>query len=558
MKRIAALCLALMLMGGLLPLPSLAASAAPTLWLSPTGQKTADAICWFKPDGKNEYYFFLPANLDLSRMQFGMEGIKKLEFPKHKISDGTSAEFLKPGNYAVTMDGKKRTLHVLQGSGGIPAIYITTQSGKLTKLHESKENKETGYLVFVGPDGQVQYDGELTHIKCRGNSSMTFLKRNYQIKLKEGASLMGMGKCRKWILTGNYRDKSLMRNQIVYDTAQYMEMPYTPEHISAELYINNEYLGLYLFSEKVMIDDDRVDIRDLEAEMEEMNDKSLDSYKRVGKPKGKGNYKAYAIPNEPEDISGGYLVEFESYPVRYNQEASAYETKKENVLVVKSPEYATESQMKYVSSKLQAFENAIFSSDGVDAATGLHYSDIVDFESLVKKYLIEEFSKNYDGNSSSMYFYKPDDSVSDKFFAGPVWDYDSTFGSYAGEHNAKNVLSGSQFWISLQNSEKKFWWPALYKHAEFQQGVKAMWQERFSSAARILLGKEKDESGCLRSVDEYAALIKASADMDFTRWPRPANPSSVAKTGNTFEKNITYLKNFIAERYEFLQGEWGE
>ena len=34
---------------------------------------------------------------------------------------------------------------------------------------EKKTVKEPGYLVFVGPDGKVQYDGALEHIKCRGN-----------------------------------------------------------------------------------------------------------------------------------------------------------------------------------------------------------------------------------------------------------------------------------------------------------------------------------------------------------------------------------------------------
>ena len=558
MKKLASCLLVLMLLLLLLPASALAAAKKPLLWISPTGERTADAIAWYQGNGSN-LYFFLPGNYSTEGMRFGFADAKKIAFskPARTISAGDDASFLQPGKYSVTVDGKKKTLHVLRGSANLPALYITTASGRLDAIQKSKDVKERGALIFVGPDGQVQYNGELSHIKCRGNSSMTFVKKNYQIKLQTGTSLMSMGKAKKWILTGNYRDKSLLRNQVVYDTAMYLNMPYTPEHIQAEVYINNEYQGLYLFSEKVEIDDDRVDIFNLEKATEEMNDKALDSYGAVGsKGSAKGKYKAFGIPHEPEDISGGYLVEFESYPVRYKQEKSAYTTRKNDILVLKSPEYASVRQMEYVSSRLQAFENAIFSKTGADPESGLHYSQIVEMDSLARKYMIEEFTKNYDGNSSSMYFYKPTDSVSTLFYAGPVWDYDSTFGSYAQEHNAKNVLSGKGLWIAGA-TDKKLWWPALYKQADFRRKVAQVWQDEFRTAAEILLGKTAaPENSPLKSLDRYAEAIRASYEMNLIRWPRPSNPSSVANTGNTLDANIKHLKTFIGDRYTFLNGEW--
>lgn len=562
MKRFLSGMLALVLAMLLLPDVSLSeAKKQPLLWLSATGERGADAIAWYQGENRNNLYLFLPANFDLSSARFGFSDIKKITFanPAKTLAQGDDASFLRQGKYGITVDGKKRTLHVMRGSQGFPALYITTESGTLDAIHRSKNNREKGYLVFVGPDGKIQYDGVLEHIKCRGNSSMTFVKKNYQIKLQIGTNLMGMGKNKKWILTSNYRDKSLVRNQMVYDMAQYMDMPYTPEHVQAEIYINNEYQGLYLFSEKVMIDDDRVDIENLEKATEKMNDKPLSSYSLVGsKTAAKGKYKAYSIPNEPEDATGGYLVEFESYPVRYKQEPSAYTTKKNNVLVVKSPEYASKKQMEYVSGKMQAFENAIFSKDGVDAGTGLKYSQIVDLESLVKKYMIEEFSKNYDGNSSSMYFYKPTDAVSELFFAGPVWDYDSTFGSYALAHNTKNVLSGKGLWIAGA-TDKKLWWPALYKQPDFRQQVNQLWQTRMREAVEILLGKKAAAAGSsLRSLDEYADQVRESYEMNLIRWPRPATPTTAttANTGRTLEANMKYLKQFISDRYNYLNSEW--
>ena len=564
MKRCAAFFLTAVLLLALLPpCPVLAASGG-EVFLSPTGKKTVNAITWYKQSGTN-YYLFLPGNYDVSAAKFGLSGAKKLVFTKLKktVETGDSASFLTPGKYAVTLDGKSRTLNVLKGSSGFPALYITTASGSLTQIQKSKENKEKGKLIFVGPDGKQQYNGALEHIKCRGNSSMKFVKRNYQIKLAEGASLMGWGKAKKWILTSNYRDKSLLRNQIVYDTALYMGMPYTPEHISAEVYINNEYQGVYTFSEKIEIDDDRVNITNLENATEKLNSKPLSSYSVVGsKTAVKGKYKAYKIPKEPGDLTGGYLVEFESYPMRYKQEPSAYMTKKGDVLVLKSPEYASKAQMEYVSGKLQAFENAIFSKNGTDPATKLHYDEIVDMDSLVRKYLIEEYSKNYDGNSSSMYFYKPADSVSKKFYAGPVWDYDSTFGSYAQEHNARNVLSGKGLWIGT-SSTAGLWWPALYKQADFKKRVVSLWKQELKPAMEILLGKKKAPAKCpLKSLADYEKSISASWDMNNIRWPRLATPSAnvlnVAQTGTTLAKNMEYIKTFLTDRYQFFLDEWGK
>ena len=72
----------------------------------------------------------------------------------------------------------------------------------------------------------------------------------------------------------------------------------------------------------------------------------------------------------------------------------------------------------------------------------------------------------------------------------------------------------------------------------------------------ILLGKETDDTGILYSIDDYAERIKNSAEMNFARWPIMKNASTVAKTGDTFEKNIVFLKNFITEREDFLNELW--
>ena len=529
------------------------AAGGVTLWVSGDGNQGVDAIEWYL--NKNVYYLFLPGNVDRAGLRIGFSGTEQLKIGGETVQKGDSASVL-PDEKTVITDarGKKYTLQVMQGSANLPALYITTESGTLDKIHAKKTNKEAGSLIFVTPEGEKAYDGALTQIKMRGNSSTTFKKKNYQIKLEDGANLMGMGKSRTWILTGNSRDKSLLRNQISLDMAMYAGLSYTPEHISAEVYINNQYMGLYLFSEKVMIDDDRVAITDLEAMNENLNG-NVEEAAMVGPKKAtKGQFKAYQLAKEPEDITGGYLIEFESYPSRFKEEASAYHTTRAMTLVIKSPEYASVAQMEYISAFMQGFENAIFSKTGVDPDSGKHYAEFVDMQSLVNKYMIEEISKNYDGNNSSMFFYKPADSQSPLAFAGPVWDYDSAYGSYAQERN-KRVLEGDGFWIN-NASGKSYWWPALYKQADFKAAVKEQYRLTFKPALEILLGLREAPTNGLRSLDDYAKSIEASAAMNLVRWPALKNPSTVAKTGHTFEMNIDYLRKFLQERYEFLNKEW--
>ncbi len=529
------------------------AAGGVTLWVSGDGNQGVDAIEWYL--NKNVYYLFLPGNVDRAGLRIGFSGTEQLKIGGETVQKGDSASVL-PDEKTVITDarGKKYTLQVMQGSANLPALYITTESGTLDKIHAKKTNKEAGSLIFVTPEGEKAYDGALTQIKMRGNSSTTFKKKNYQIKLEDGANLMGMGKSRTWILTGNSRDKSLLRNQITLDMAMHSGLSYTPEHISAEVYINNQYMGLYLFSEKVMIDDDRVAITDLEAMNENLNG-NVEEAAMVGPKKAtKGQFKAYQLAKDPEDITGGYLIEFESYPSRFKEEASAYHTTRAMTLVIKSPEYASVAQMEYISAFMQGFENAIFSKTGVDPDSGKHYAEFVDMQSLVNKYMIEEISKNYDGNNSSMFFYKPADSQSPLAFAGPVWDYDSAYGSYAQERN-KRVLEGDGFWIN-NASGKSYWWPALYKQADFKAAVKEQYRLTFKPALEILLGLREAPTNGLRSLDDYAKSIEASAAMNLVRWPALKNPSTVAKTGHTFEMNIDYLRKFLQERYEFLNKEW--
>lgn len=540
----------------LLPSFCAAQSNNPELWVSSSGYLTADAI---KVSCVNDkYYLFLPGGADLSQLKIGTNADAVFLNDNKLDLSSCFADCLSETEYnkLVFLMGKykrKMTLQVLRGSC-IPSIYITTEFGTLRKIHRNKENKEPGLIVMHDEKNMDIYSGSLKHIKMRGNSSVRFRKKNYAIKLEEGANLLGMGKAKKWILIGNYLDKSLIRNQMTFDMARYVGLDYTPDCRQTALYINNEYVGLYLLTEKIEIDDDRVNIRDLEKETEKLNSKELSSYPVSGsKYSNAGKFKALKIPKDPDDITGGYILEFEHIRSGYDDEPSAYSTKHGMLLIIHAPEYCSTAQAKYISDIMQSFENAIFAKDGMDPDTGKHYSEIADMDSFVNKYLINEVSKNYDANMSSEYFYKPDDSVSTKIFAGPVWDMDNTYGDYARANN-RFVLNPASMLASNKGSQD-FWWPALYRQPDFYNAVVARYHERFVPALEILLGL-REECDTLKSIDTYASAICESVALDYILYPELKLKQNQVQTGANLDENVQYLKNYITKRMVFLSETW--
>ena len=89
------------------------------------------------------------------------------------------------------------------------------------------------------------------------------------------------------------------------------------------------------------------------------------------------------------------------------------------------------------------------------------------------------------------------------------------------------------------------------------------YEQRLKQYAEVLLGTRKKEkvpgAENLRSIDEYAAAIEASVEMDRIRWPRinTRSASVEAWTGVTIEDNIRFLKNYLQKRIEFLDKAWG-
>ncbi len=520
------------------------------------GRREIDAVRWWYDEGTREYVLFLPSSARPESLRLCFTGTEALTANEKTVASGDAVDFLVPGETCVlTADKRQYTLRVMQ-SAGVPALFIANESGNLDYIHKRKGNQETGVLALAMPDGSLAYNGALQHIKGRGNSTFFLLKKPYQIKLEDSTDLCGMGKNKSWILLADFRDNSLLRNKVAFAMAEAVGLPYTSKSQHADVYINNDYLGTYLLCEKVEYGKNRVNITELDAATEDINNEPLEEYPAFGKIlPAPGSGKGVQIPADPEDITGGYILQLE-YEIRYQNEVSGFVTTKGQPVIIKDPEYASKAQVQYVSDLIKSFESAIFSKDGVDPKSGKHYSQIVDMDSLVRKYLLEEITKNHDANRSSQYLFKDVDQKSPLFFMGPAWDYDAALGNFA-RSSASKEWWPQFFSANADQGEPYYWYPALYQQPDFYKNAVSAFYRDYVPVLEVLLGlREGDPEGELRTIDEYAQAIAPSAAMNYVRWPVFNSKARVVKTGANYEENIDFLKNFLQKRMEFLSGEW--
>ena len=517
------------------------------------------AIQWFTRSSVR--YLFLPSGLDAANLHVHFTGADSFTVGDRLIGNDAITDVFVPGETVTITSGSTSYRVCVLQSQNTAGVYLKTQSGSIAKISESKRNHEAGSMLVVDENGKSNYRNDFEYIRVRGNYSFYPYKKSFHIRLNDGASILGMPSAKTWLLLASYADNSMLRNPLTFDLAAAAGMNYTSEYRFADVYVNTVYYGTYILCEKVQANKNRVAVEDLEKATEKLNEKDLSSYKRLGTNAYQRNTsKYYDIPNNPADVTGGYLLQLELKD-RYTSSASGFVTSHGQAIVMKSPEYASKAQLDYIKGVVQSFENAVWAEDGIDPETGRHYSEIADMSSLVGKYMVEEIPKNVDGNKSSFYIYKYSDSVSDKLYFGPVWDYDIAYGNYtASYYKERHLQSGEGLMTAIDDYERFYWYPQLYKHADFVEAVKQAYRERFRPCLLVILGLAEpgEDLGNLMSLSDYAQLLSPAAALNFTRWHTFNASEFPVRTGADFEENIAYLRDFLTDRLNYLDALWLE
>ena len=507
-------------------------------------------IKWWYNQCDDTYYFFVPKSLVEKGMHWMFSETGRVMINGTPIENGSQCD-LAEGTYQVSSEratGTSQFKMVIRHSSNIASMFLETESGSLDYIHESKENFERGNYTLLAGKGNLYYAGSIDDIHCRGNVSWTDTdKKSYQIKLTEKMDLLGMGADKQWILLANAFDSTLMRNTLAFDMAQELGIPFTPDSEYVDVYANGQYIGNYLLTEKIEIDQERVNVTNLEEQMELLNEgKALKEYEFFMEQQGRlFSTKGYRIEKQPEDISGGYLLEIEMSD-RYGLEASGFMTSRMQPVVFTSPKYASYEQVSYIANRYQDLEDAIFSEEGYSPYTGIHFSEYIDMDSFARKYLLEELTKNLDSAFTSQFFYKPNDSVSTKFFAGPAWDYDKAIAASGVTDDGIDLHDPNGLYAATQTKDSDIWY-ALYNQEEFRTLAIQIYQEELEPLARGMAGSR---------IEEYTEYMLDSTMNNAIRWQVFGEEATLEGKELKYREKTAELEDFLNARLDFLNQEW--
>lgn len=463
---------------------------------TPDGEEVIN--CWI--DDQNDYFVFLPTHSNLEDIQICSAISRDIYINGVEIKEGTYCDAFQLNTpYQIVFRDWPNTITreiMFVRSDNVETMFIDTKSGDTELLHSSKEYKEEGTIRTYQCDGSLDYSGQLTSISGRGNATWTdYDKKPYSIEVAEDASLLNMGSARKWILLANAADPSNMRNKIALDLAQSVGLQYSSESRWVDLYLNGEYVGLYLLCEKNEVHSERVAISE----------------------------------------DGSFLISVEQETRLVSQNISHIVTDAKQALRIHHPSNVTEVEEQALLSYWQSIENALLSDDGIDVATGKSWLELIDLDSWVKKYLLEELLGNWDASYISQYFYCEGYQDGGKVYAGPAWDYDRTLGNTSWQFQYPNSLYAQR--LNVKGSYETPWFHELYQKPEFYDRMVCIYQEVFIPVLNDLLGG---------TLTEYAEYIDAAHHMDQLRWG----------INNEISDEQEYINQYLTERIAFLSDLW--
>lgn len=418
----------------------------------------------------------------------------------------------------------------------LPTVCILTESGSLDYVNEKLRNEESGYISITDLSGNIEYEGGLSYIRGRGNGSWLHAKKPYSIKLSQKAKIMNLKEAKKYNLLSQPIDITGLRNWICYNVAKRIGIPNSIDCDFTNLYLNGNYAGCYMITNKVDIGKGGVDIFDLEKETEILNHGSLKNSEIFEKKESGRIIKGCEIINNPMDISGGYLMEFDTRTWTIHNAHSGFQMKYGGNILLKSPKYASMEQVNYIKQYMDRFEDALINySKGINEDS---LENFIDIPSFVKYFLCQEVFENLDAGSSSFYMYKDVNNsyLKGRIVAGPIWDMDRTLFNEDFRmpgYNLPNVIYAG---AGILSNDTCFCGilGMLYKNKNFRKEVSETYCNNMKAIVNNLMYGH--------DLDSISLLIHDDIAVDNLRWHANINGEIECKRiKEMFRKRLRYL-----------------
>lgn len=410
-----------------------------------------------------------------------------------------------------------------------------------TILWVSEADQEGLNLLLEGVDRApisaritIDYLGELDQydalVNRRGATSFSFEKPQLAVSFVDDKgsqterAVMDMPRSEDWILNGPFLDRSMMRNVIAYQAA-FEVMGYAPRQQYTALYLKRDhmpeqYMGLYLWTEKIRKGKNRVSIQNsppLSAETSFIAVK--DAYR-----------------------GGDTMI-----PV-YGKELSMYSNE---WLCLYPKATLTDGQLDFIGDVITRFERVLYHDRFQDPKDG--YRQHVDEQSFIDYYIINEFFLNTDAGLKSTFIHR---DIRGELVMGPVWDFNNAMGNV-------NSLLPKMEWRGLFMHERP-WFDRLVQDKTFVQAMLLRYKvlrSSFLSTERLLaqidslsslIQEEAKRDHLLYSsqtIDAAAQQFLLGMDQSLAQQLKAQSPDKWQ-----FETEVANLKRFVEMRGNWLDG----
>jgi len=352
--------------------------------------------------------------------------------------------------------------------------------------------------------------GEYSHysgtgrIRGRGNSTWEWYdKKPYKFKLDEKSKLLGLEKARNWNLMANYRDVTDLMNALAFETARCLGMPYTNHTRFVEVFLNDEYVGLYHLTEKIEIGKNRVNISDEDGLLLSFD---LDDGPSLSPGSGDNfSSRIYGLP-----------------------------------VCVKHPENPSEAKLDSIRQELAVIEKAIQQHNYplVDS--------LVDIPSFIGILQLHEYLYNVEIDAPrSVYAFR---DKGGKLTFGPAWDWDAAY-----DFDWSNMYTGHNYFADYR--ELLFGTgPATNTGAAYH--VNGFWTDMFQDSDFVSLYKDRWQSvsdtiltHVWAEMEQYLRHLREGAyERDIARWPIKGKniDTEVDKMHSWLTNRLSYINKVVA------------
>jgi hypothetical protein len=419
-------------------------------------------------------------------------------------------------------------------SSNLPIILIDTHGQNIpdgTKITARMKiiNYEPQRRNHVTDPGNI-YDGYVG-IEIRGSYSATLPQKPYGFETRDSMGnnlnvpLLNMPAENDWVLIANYNDKVFMRNTLAFDLFAKMGH-YQPHTQLCELDSNGVYEGIYVLTEKIKPDKNRVNIS-----------------------------KMTAADTLGDDLTGGYIIKVDntdgSGTDYWNSTEQAFDRPGAYpyfVYAFPKPDDIVVPQKKYIQGFVRRIDTVLMSSKFADPIKG--YRKYFDVASFIDYFIVGEVSRNVDTYKKSAFFYKNKDSKDGLLHAGPVWDFDWAWKNI--NECEVNATDGSGWTFLISSVCNSYpvppgWMVKFLQDTNFTNEL----HTRYSLLRKTILS----EGSLYHYIDSIHALVNEAQVRHYQRWPilgiNVGTPEVDAQP-TTFDGEITKFKKWISTRLSWL------